>query len=205
MSREPEKKKPEKKKPAKKIDSKKKKLSPEEKEKERKKEEIVIPAVMFAAIIIVMIVLIYLSLKTGDTQKAEDQYNTCSRQLTVRVATVLAAYRMEKGDYPESIQDLKDFLRIAEGESKSETPGSSETPGNSPTPGKSLAAVEKKLADVWQNFYCPGDHDKQTPSYIYKKPASDAPDDFRVMICRIHGDKSILTFKALKNLESPQK
>ncbi len=154
---------------------------------------------MFAAIIIVMIVLIYFSLKAGDTQKAEDQYNTCFRQLTVRVAPVLAAYRLEKGDYPESMQDLKGFLLIAEGENKDETPGS----GGSRE--KDLAAVEKKLADVWQNFYCPGDHDKQTPSYIYEKPASNAPDDFRVMKCRIHGDKSILTVKALKNLESPQK
>jgi len=217
MNREPEKKKPVKKSEKKKDDKKKKKLSPEEKEKERKKEEVVVPAIMFAAIIIVMVFLIYASFKSNDVQKAQEQRLICSRQLMARVAPVLAAYRQEKGDYPETIEDLKDFLSQERPGSDTATPGGSPAPASSSSPGGSPAVqsvpapvtgqadIEKNLADVWKYFYCPEDTDKSTPGYTYQKPAPDSPGDFVVMKCRIHGDASSLKLDALRNLESQGK
>jgi hypothetical protein len=200
---------------AKKSEKKKKKLTPEEKEKERKKEEIVIPAIMFIAIIIVIAALVYCSMKSGDAQKIEDQRIMCSRQLTVRIAPVLAAYQKEKGDYPGTLDDLKSFLASTENtDSSSGTPSPAGTaapsPPLSPSPSEPAlpspgTSVDKKLVDIWQNFYCPADHDKQTFSYTYEKPPSEAAESFIVMKCRVHGEKSVLKLEDVKRFEASEK
>jgi hypothetical protein len=158
----------------------------EELERARKWEDIWMPALIIAAIVAIMGVIIVFSFRSMDESKEQTKLKKCLLQLRSRVGPVVASYHKEKGTFPESLTALHEWI--------SATPQGHEA--------ETREDIDKRVFDIWRNFYCPADPDQQTFSYIYTQPEGNSAEDFVVLKCRIHGEKSSLRLRDLKDMES---
>jgi hypothetical protein len=157
----------------------------EELERAKKWEDVWFPALIIGVIVIIMGVIIFVSFKSQDESEGKEKLKKCALQLRSRVGPVVASYNKEKKIFPESLTTLHEWIAA-------------------PSQGhedEKRADIDKRVFDIWRNFYCPADPDQQTFSYLYTKPEATSPDDFIVLKCRIHGEKSILRLRDLKDME----
>lgn len=157
--------------------------------KKKKNDDRWTPVIVISAVVIIMIILIILSFKSGETHKKFRQKYVCLQQLQSRVGPIVAAYHRENGKYPDNLATLKDYIKEPQEKVDKDKAGV-------------RADIEKRVIDIWRNFYCEADTDKQSFSYVYDKPVDNASEDYIVLHCRIHKDKVYLRLKDMKEIEN---